>query len=139
MTTIRKSEISKVFAVLAIVGMVALGFSFAVPQAQALTQAEVDVICTLVGCDASTKAALNALVTGGTSTGSSFTFTRDLTIGSTGQDVMELQKFLNANGHTVAATGAGSPGSETTYFGSLTAAALAKYQAANGIAPAVGY
>lgn len=138
MMTIRKAEFSKVIAALAVVGMIALGFSFAVPQAQALSQSEVDIICTLVGCDASTQAALNALVTGGT-TASSFTFTRDLTVGSTGQDVVVLQQFLNDNGFTVAASGAGSAGNETTYFGSLTQSALAQYQAANGITPAVGY
>lgn len=80
-------------------------------------------------------------LTGSTTTtgGSSYTFTRDLTIGSTGTDVMELQKFLNGKGFTVNASGAGSPGQESTYFGALTASALAKYQAANGIAPAAGY
>jgi peptidoglycan hydrolase-like protein with peptidoglycan-binding domain len=52
---------------------------------------------------------------------------------------MELQKFLNANGYTVASTGAGSPGNETSYFGPATRSALAKYQAAKGISPAVGY
>ena len=78
-----------------------------------------------------------AALSGGTS--GDFTFTSDLTIGSTGNEVMELQKFLNSNGYTVATTGAGSAGSESSYFGSLTAAALANYQAANGISPAVGY
>jgi len=136
MTTIRNAEFSKVLAAVAIVGMIALGFSFAVPQAQA--SSTVDIVCALVNCDAATRAALEAVL-GGSSTGSSFTFTRDLTIGSTGQDVMELQKFLNDNGYAVAASGAGSAGSESTYFGSLTQAALAKYQAAKGIAPAVGY
>lgn len=66
-------------------------------------------------------------------------FTRDLTVGSTGDDVKQLQMFLNSNGYTVAASGPGSAGMESTYFGMLTKAALAKYQAAKGIAPAVGY
>ena len=69
----------------------------------------------------------------------SYNFTKDLTLGSKGNDVKALQQFLNANGYQVAASGVGSTGNETTYFGSLTKAALAKYQAAKGISPAVGY
>ncbi len=66
------------------------------------------------------------------------TFTRNLTIGSSGQDVKNLQVFLNDNGYTIASTGAGSPGDESTYFGARTAAALAKFQAASQITPASG-
>ncbi len=67
------------------------------------------------------------------------TFTQNLTLGSKGAEVKALQQWLNAKGYPVAASGPGSPGSESTYFGSKTAAALAKWQAANGISPAVGY
>lgn len=56
--------------------------------------------------------------------------TRDLTIGSVGEDVRDLQKFLNSDSATVvAATGAGSPGNESTYFGPATSAAVARFQA----------
>jgi hypothetical protein len=65
--------------------------------------------------------------------------TRDLELGMKGEDVRTLQKFLNASGFMVAATDAGSPGYETTYFGALTQKALAKYQAAHAITPSVGY
>ena len=65
-------------------------------------------------------------------------FTRNLTIGSSGQDVKNLQMFLNDNGYPVSQAGAGSPGNEGTYFGAKTAQALAKWQSANGISPASG-
>lgn len=58
-----------------------------------------------------------------------FSWTRDLKTGATGADVMKLQQFLNANADTrVAASGAGSVGAETEYFGPATAAAVSKFQ-----------
>ena len=67
------------------------------------------------------------------------TFTRDLTVGSVGEDVRDLQQLLNSLGFTVAETGPGSPGEETAYFGSATQQALIRYQEANDIEPAQGY
>jgi hypothetical protein len=55
-------------------------------------------------------------------------FTRPLRKGSVGADVRALQKFLNANGFTVAQTGPGSVGNETTLFGAATQTALQKFQ-----------
>lgn len=74
-----------------------------------------------------------------TPSSAAFAFTRDLEMGMRGADVLELQKFLNANGFVIAESGDGSPGNETRYFGSLTRAALAKYQVAKGIVPSAGY
>lgn len=68
-----------------------------------------------------------------------YQFTRDLKIGLMGEDVKELQKYLNANGFVLAADGSGSPDKETDKFGSLTRNALIKFQQANDISPAVGY
>jgi len=67
---------------------------------------------------------------------SGVTFTRDLTVGSTGSDVKCLQVLLNTNGYTLAATGAGSPGMETSYFGPRTLAVIRAFQAAKGWTPA---
>jgi len=67
---------------------------------------------------------------------SGVTFTRNLTVGSTGQDVKCLQVLLNTNGYTLAATGAGSPGMETSYFGPATLGAVKAFQVAKGWTPA---
>ena len=66
-------------------------------------------------------------------------FTRNLTIGSTGADVLELQQLLNQWGYTIATSGPGSPGNETMHFGGLTAKAVQKFQAAEGISPVSGF
>lgn len=65
-------------------------------------------------------------------------FARDLQLGSTGADVKALQVYLNGHGFSIASKGAGSPGNETTRFGSATKAALAKFQKSVGISPASG-
>src|SRR3989344_648645 len=58
-----------------------------------------------------------------------FTWTRSLTVGSTGADVKKLQEFLNGTTATrIADSGAGSPGNETSTFGPMTAKAVAKFQ-----------
>ncbi len=67
------------------------------------------------------------------------TFTKDLELGTTSEEVRCLQKYLNANGFQIAASGIGSPGKETNVFRDLTKKALAKWQAANKISPANGF
>jgi hypothetical protein len=66
-------------------------------------------------------------------------FTRSLTVGNTGPDVKSLQQYLNSKGFFVAISGPGSPGNETEKFGALTRSALARFQSANGISPAIGF
>lgn len=67
-------------------------------------------------------------------------FTRDLEIGMTHPDVLELQRMLNTDPATIVSYfGAGSRGQETSYFGSKTKAALAKFQVKHKISPALGY
>jgi len=58
-------------------------------------------------------------------------FTRSLRAGSIGEDVRQLQKFLNAQGFILAVRGSGAPGNETDYFGPMTYNALIKFQEAH--------
>lgn len=88
--------------------------------------------------DAPTRAKLNGQNVTPTTPNGKYIFTRNLYLGMKGDDVKELQKFLNAHGYIVAASGAGSIGNETLYYGYATRAAVMKFQSANGISP-VGY
>ncbi len=67
-----------------------------------------------------------------------YQFTTLLKVGTTSEAVRQLQMVLNKNPQTALAVAAGANGSaghETTYFGPATAAAVVKWQTANGIAP----
>ncbi|MFT7645012.1 MAG: hypothetical protein ACI9BF_000681 [Candidatus Paceibacteria bacterium] len=56
--------------------------------------------------------------------------TRPLKIAMEGNDVKTLQQILNAKGYRLTASGAGSPGYETAYFGPATLVALKRFQCA---------
>lgn len=123
MSITNTNAVAKFAAVVAGLGLVAMSFaSFAVP-------AKADEASDLAAEIAKLTQAYNAL-TGGAS--ASVTFTRDLTIGSTGQDVTALQNWLIKGGFAI-------PAGATGYFGAQTQAALAKYQASVMISPAAGY
>ncbi len=71
-------------------------------------------------------------------------FTKTLNTGNTSSDVKRLQQILNSDPDTkIAASGVGSSGNETEYFGSLTEKAVGKFQEKYGIAqegdPGFGY
>ena len=66
-------------------------------------------------------------------------FTRNLDLGVDGEDVRCLQKYLNGAGFIIAGSGVGSPGNETSLYRDKTKAAVAKWQAANGVSPATGF
>jgi peptidoglycan hydrolase-like protein with peptidoglycan-binding domain len=57
-----------------------------------------------------------------------YTFTRSLKLGDKGEDVRQLQIFLNNQGFTIANSGPGSKGNETTFFGLATRNALIRFQ-----------
>jgi len=124
-----KALATKHVATIAVVLALALGFTFAfATPAKAVTIEELQAqIQGLLAQIASLQSGGSTGSTGGTC----FTFTQTLRQGSTGAEVMQLQKFLNSKGFTVAATGAGSPGNETSYFGPATKAAVIKFQNAN--------
>ncbi len=141
MSKLKNSIIAKVFAGLVGVMMaVVLTGGVAVLPAHAQTVEELQAqITQLLGLISQLQAQLNVTASGSSSGGVSHTWTKDLTIGSTGPDVLALQRALNSNSATkVASSGAGSPGNETSSFGPLTKAAVIKYQnlyASNILAP----
>ncbi len=117
-------------AIAGVVAAAALSFALVTP-ASAQTMEELTAqINSLLATIASLQAQLAGM--GGTTTGgscTSTTFTLSHTMGDQGGEVMAIQKFLNQDPATqVAATGAGSPGNESSYFGSLTKAAVVKFQ-----------
>ncbi|MCX6702586.1 MAG: peptidoglycan-binding domain-containing protein [Candidatus Wolfebacteria bacterium] len=58
-------------------------------------------------------------------------FTRDLTLGAKGDDVLQLERFLKDQGYFT--------NEPDTYFGIATRDAIIKYQKQVGISPAAGY
>ena len=91
-----------------------------------------------------TRAKLNELISGvpavstpgvPAATPTSGSFSKGLKVGQSDLDVQLLQQLLNRDPDTiVAASGAGSPGNETNYFGNATKAAVGKFQEKYGIA-----
>ena len=104
-----------------------LGVSVQVAGAQSLSLSQLVQLFISLGIIPADKAAAAqaAIANSSASTASSYTFSSDLTVGSTGADVTALQNQLGV-----------SPA--TGYFGVITKAAVQKYQAANGIS-ATGY
>jgi peptidoglycan hydrolase-like protein with peptidoglycan-binding domain len=124
--TTTKTVASKAFVAIVAAAMV---FSLVAPAAKAATAEELQAqIATLMA----QIAALSGGTTATAPAAGAYTFTRSLTIGSTGADVTALQNYLISKGFTIAAGATG-------YFGAQTASAVAAWQTANGITPAAGF
>ena len=118
-----------------------IGLSGAVFPARAQTVADLQVqISALLAQITALQSQLSGLDGGGGGGVSvSCSFSRDLTLEVSGDDVRCLQQYLNGAGHQLAASGVGSAGNETNFFGPLTKAAVSSWQAANSVSPTAGY
>lgn len=125
MDKLRKSKTAK--AVAGFVGLVTAVMMVGpvVASAQTASELQAQIAALLAQINS-----LNAQVAAAGGSGScAYTFATNLKMGQSGTDVMNLQKVLNMSADTqVSASGAGSPGSESAYFGSLTKAAVVKFQ-----------
>ncbi|MEX1027361.1 MAG: peptidoglycan-binding protein [Candidatus Paceibacterota bacterium] len=119
----RRRATAAIAGVAMVVGLIGVG---AAPHVHA-QQVSPATIASLQAQIASLQAQIAALHAGTTV---QVTFTRNLTLGSTGEDVRQLQIFLNQSSDTrLGAFGPGSPGQETSYFGPLTRNAVVRFQA----------
>jgi len=126
------NRLKKIIAVLAIVSMVGIAAPVHGTTAEEIATLQATIAAMRLELDA----ALAELVTLTGAPAASvpaacagITFTANLTLGSSGNDVKCLQALLNTDAVTqVAATGVGSLGAETIYFGPLTQAAVVKFQ-----------
>lgn len=125
---------AKVAAVVAGLGMMLAASAFAFVPSSVHAQSASDLqaqISSLLATIQSLQAKLSA-TQGTTVTTSSCSFTRDLTVGSKGDDVTCLQNALIAKGFAI-------PAGATGYFGGQSVAAVKAWQKASGISPVAGY
>ncbi len=112
--------------VLTLIAAVFAGVAVSTASAQSMSLCQTVDALVLSGVISADKVAAAKAAAGCSSTASAaYTFTKDLTVGSTGADVTALQNKLGVT----PATG---------YFGAITKAAVMAYQSANGL-PATGF
>lgn len=75
-----------------------------------------------------TDSTASDITSGGNSTPSTERFPRQMEAGMRGEDVRQLQIFLNSHGFPIAESGSGSPGNESEFFGEATRQALIRFQ-----------
>ncbi len=128
MTNIATNTVAKLSVAFVTVAML---FTLVAPAAQAQ---EADDLQAQIASLLAQIAQLEAQLGGGgeTTTETCEVPVPPMTIGSQGANVTALQELLIGWGEVI-------PAGATGYFGSQTQAALASWQAANGVAPAVGY
>lgn len=133
MSIVKNSTVAKMAAGLVGVAM-ALSMVWAVPANAATVEELTAQINSLLATISSLQVQLASMTGGSTAPAAgSCGFTRSLTMESEGADVTCLQDYLTGTGHFTFS------GGSTGYFGSITRTAVAAWQAANGVAPAVGY
>ena len=124
----------------------------ATTQTTSLAQSQIDAIIALLqsfGAEQTVIDSVKSSLAGkpaAASTGAviSAVFSSGLGKGMTNMDIRRLQQLLNKHTDTqISSSGAGSPGNETEYFGSMTEKAVQKFQMKHNIAqpgdPGYGY
>src|SRR3989338_9665569 len=124
-----KRKIVAVVTTLTIAAWMIPGSAFALTAAE--LQVQIDALMVKLATLQSQLSDLEETPAAGAITGvpSDFTFTANLKQGDSGNAVKYLQIVLNSDSATqVAASGVGSAGNETMFFGALTKAAAVKFQ-----------
>ena len=125
----KKSKTSKVVS-----GFVGLATALMMMGPAVASAATIEELTAQINALLAQVQALQAAQSSSSMVASGHVFSADLTVGSKGDDVTALQTVLVSKGHLVMPSGVAMG-----YFGNLTKAAVAAWQAASGISPAAGY
>ncbi len=132
MSRFKKSRLSKVISVTLGLTTAVMMFGGIINTSGAATTEELQSqIANLLAQISALQTQMSGVTGGASATGvvCGYTFGANLKQGQSSSDVMNLQKVLNSDSATqIASSGAGSPGSESSYFGSLTKSAVIKFQ-----------
>ncbi|MBI2042641.1 MAG: peptidoglycan-binding protein [Candidatus Nealsonbacteria bacterium] len=129
MNKLTKKIVATVTTITTAVWLMGPGVAGAITAAE--LQAQIDTLLAQIAALQSQLSTVEGGTTGGAITGvpADFTFMTAIELGASGNEVKYLQIVLNSDSATqLAASGVGSKGMETTYFGPLTKAAVVKFQ-----------